>query len=256
VLIAGGGSSATSAEVFNSAPDVAAAGGVFGDQTVGKPSPGSVIVITNVGAQTLSISGDAITPSAHSADFAITADACSGRTLAFEQSCTITTQFTPSTTTGETASIALSDNEPTPSSITLTGTGVARNSGPTGPTGPTGTSGPAGSAGTSGTNGAAGPAGPAGKIELVTCRSVKTQGKTVKKCSTSLTSKPVQFTTSEAVRTATLSRGDVIYATGSAILAGKRAKLLLTPLRNMKKGRYTLTLTRGHNRHRETITIS
>ncbi len=138
VLIAGGISGLSylqSAELYYSAPQATVAGGEFGDETVGEPSPVAVLVVSNVGAQALSIAAASL-EGADSADFAITADSCAGRRLAFEQSCTIAVRFTP-TTTGETkASIALSDNEPSATAIALSGTGVAANSGPAGPAGP------------------------------------------------------------------------------------------------------------------------
>ena len=149
---------------------------------------------------------------------------------------------------------------------------IAQNSGPTGPPGPVGSNGingaqgpagsqgPVGSNGTNGTQGPAGPQGPAGRIELVTCKSVTTgkgkHRKTVQKCTTKLTSSPVRFTTAGASIAAVLSRGKIIYATGSAIDSGKRTKLLLSPRRNIGKGSYTLTLTHGRKRQRETITIA
>ena len=300
VLIAGGISGSSylqSAELYYSAPQVVAAGGEFGDQTIGESSPVLVLVVTNVGAQQLAIATASL-EGADSADFAITADSCSGRRLAFEQSCTITARFTPATTGESTATIALSDNEPSVTGIALNGTGVAANSGPTGPAGPTGPTGPTGSAGptgptgsigptgqagingangangTDGTNGTQGPAGsqgpggsqgpvgpqgPAGQLELVTCKSVTTgKGKhkqTVQRCTTKLTSAPVTFTTTASVA-AVLSRGGVVYATGSAERSGVNAKLLLTLRRPLGNGRYTLTLTRDGRRSRETIAIA
>ncbi len=281
VLIAGGASGASplqSAEMYSSAPQAAVAGGDFGDQTVGQPSPASAIVVTNVGAQALWISGDSIAVSADSADFAIIADACSGRTLAFEQSCTISAQFTPSTTGSRTAAIALSDNESTASVIALTGDGVAANSGLTGAIGLAGATGAAGvngatglpgatgavgargATGLPGATGTAGPSGPAGEVEIVTCKSVTTgkakHKKTLQKCATKLTSSPVTFTTTRGLAAAVLSRGDVVYATGSAIRLGTRSQLLLRPLHAISAGRYLLTLTHGREHQRETITIA
>ena len=98
-------------------------------------------------------------------------------------------------------------------------------------------SGPSGPAATNGINGAQGPAGatgaqgPAGQVELVTC-TLLTMGKgkhkkTVQKCTSKLTSSPVKFTTAGTAITAALSRGKILYATGSAIDSGKQTKLLL-----------------------------
>jgi hypothetical protein len=52
-----------------------------------------------------------------------------------------------------------------------------------------------------------------------------------------------------------LLRGNVVYGTGSAIRAGGNTRLLLTPLRKIRDGSYTLKLTRGHVRQTETIMI-
>ena len=161
--------------------------------------------------------------------------------------------------------ILLSDNEPSASTIALTGNGVAANSGPPGTNGTNGTDGTNGTNGTDGTNGApgapgaVGPRGPAGAVELVTCKTVRTgtakHRKTVQRCTTKLTSSPVKFTTAGAVTAAVLTRGNVVYATGSAIHTGKKTKLLLTRRHNIRRGSYTLTLTRGRHHQRETITI-
>ncbi len=163
VLIVGGISGLDylqSAELYDSAPQAAVAGGEFGDETVGEPSPVTVLVVSNVGAQALSIATASL-EGADSADFAITADSCTGRRLAFEQSCTIAVRFAPTTTGAMKASVALSDNEPSATAIALSGNGVAANSGPAGPMGP---SGPAGATGPSGPIGATGPTGSAGAI--------------------------------------------------------------------------------------------
>ena len=55
---------------------------------------------------------------------------------------------------------------------------------------------------------------------------------------------------------AVLSRGKVVYATGSAIGLRKKTKLLLTPPHSIGKGSYTLTLRHERNRQRETITVN
>jgi hypothetical protein len=79
--------------------------------------------------------------------------------------------------------------------------------------------------------------------------------KTVQKCTIKLTSSPVTITITGASIAAVLSRGKIVYATGSAAISGENTKLLLTPRRNIGNGTYTLTLTHGHKRQRETITI-
>jgi Kelch motif len=236
VLIAGGfnsGIALQSAELFNSAPQAAVAGGDFGDQTLGQPSAVQPLVLTNVGAQALTVTGGALDAGGDAGDFTITADACAGRTLAFEQSCTITARFTPTTAGTRSATIGLSDNEPTASTIALSGTGVAPNSGPVGATGPQGNS---------------------GQIELITCRvvtkTVKEHGKkrtvTRHKCTTKLISGTATFTTT--IARATLTRGGATFATGTAQLT----RLILHDRRPLRPGLYTLTLTRPVGRLRFT----
>ncbi len=282
VLIAGGISGLNylqSAELYYSAAQAAVAGGEFGDGTVGEPSPVAVLVVSNVGAQALSIATASL-EGADSADFAIAADSCAGRRLAFEQSCTIAVRFTPTTTGEIKASVALSDNGLSSTPIALSGTGVAANSGPAGPSGPagaTGPSGPTGAAGPTGPTGATGQAGingtngadgtdgtnglqgSPGQVELVTCQSVTTgkgkHRKTVQRCTTKLTSSPITFATTETRVVAALSREHIVYATGVAISTGKQTRLLLSPRQHIGKGSYTLTLTRRRKQQRETITI-
>jgi len=134
---------------------------------------------------------------------------------------------------------------------------IAQSSGPTGATGPAGATGSAGAAGAAGATGATGAAGPAGKVELVSCKAVtkKVKGKkqTKQVCTTKLVSGVVKFTTT--FKAATLSRGRVVYATGSGERTGKTTKLTLRALRRLTPGRYTLTLgSRGH-RAVEAVTI-
>jgi hypothetical protein len=257
-----------SSELFYSAPQATAAGGDFGDQTVNEPSPVSVLTVTNIGAQTLSITAVSL-EGANSADFTITADACAGRKLAFEQSCAITARFTPASTGTLAASVALTDNEPSPTAIALTGIGVAANAGPTGPTGPqgptgstgaqgaTGAKGLAGAKGATGAKGPAGARGPAGQVELITCERTKQakSGKVTQTCKTSLSGSPIKFTSDGLKIAAALSRGKVTYATGWEIGSGATTRLVVSPRRAIGKGNYTLTLKRDGKQQRETVTI-
>jgi hypothetical protein len=241
VLIAGGYSAGVdlqSSELYSPAPQAAVAGGNFGDQTIGQPSGVQTLVLTNIGAQALTVSAATLDAGGDSGDFAITADACAGRTLAFEQTCTITTQFTPSASGPRTATIQLSDNEPTASTITLTGNGVTANSGPSGPTG------------------GQGPPGAPGQIKLITChpvtKTVKRHGKPVKvkqqKCTSSVVSGTATFTTTLA--RATLTHNGIIYATGTADLT----RLTLEQRRPIRPGHYTLTLTHHPSNHHQITT--
>jgi Kelch motif len=249
VLITGGFNPAgmlQSAELYNSAPELATAGGDFGAQTVGQSSAVQSLVLTNVGAQALMVSGAALDAAGDPGDFAIIGDACTGRTLALKQSCTITARFTPSAAGPRQATIDLSDNEPTDGTIGLSGTGVAPSTGPTGPPGVSGVtvvtvpSGPHGASGTP------------NQLELVLCRTVthtvrlhgKTRTVTRQKCTATLVAGNA-FTATTAK--ATLVRHGVIYATGTARLT---RVTLHAGRRLVRPGEYMLTVTRQVGRRR------
>jgi hypothetical protein len=249
VLIAAGGNGSgllQSAELFNSAPQAETAGIDVGAQTVGEPSAVQAVVVTNVGAQALRMSGAALDTGGNRGDFAITADACAGRTLALGQGCTVSGRFTPTATETRTATIDLIDNETAAATIEHSGIGVAPNTGPVGATGPQGSHGPQGNP---------------GQIELITCRTVTKTVKrhiakrkvTLRRCTTRLISGTARFTAAAAH--ATLTRDRITYATGNA----EPARLVLYESRPLRPGRYTLTLTRdvGHHRltSREQVTI-
>jgi hypothetical protein len=124
--------------------------------------------------------------------------------------------------------------------------GPEGKAGAPGEKGAAGASGATGSAGTQGPAGPAGPAGkegPAGKVELVTCKKVKKK----MKCTTETVSGTVKFTTSSA--RATLSRHGVVYAAGTASDGHGSMSLRLIPVRKLRPGRYTLTLTSGSGRY-------
>ena len=124
--------------------------------------------------------------------------------------------------------------------------GAAGTNGTNGAAGTNGTNGAAGTNGTNGVNGATGPQGQAGEVELVTCKTItKTvnhKKKTAQVCTTKLVSGVVKFTTSGAL-SASLARHGVVYATGAATTRSRgRTQLLLTAIRRLDPGRYTLTL--------------
>jgi hypothetical protein len=125
VVIVGGNSDSggtSSVELFVSAPQASATRGSFGSQNVGHVSD-QAVAVTNVGAQPLAISAASLS-GPNASDFAITADGCAGDAVAYKQSCTMTVAFTPSTPGGESATLTLNDNEPTPASVSLSGTTV------------------------------------------------------------------------------------------------------------------------------------
>jgi hypothetical protein len=126
----------------------------------------------------------------------------------------------------------------------------AGTEGPAGGTGSAGEKGAGGATGAQGSTGAQGPAGPAGKIELVTCRTVK--GK--QRCTAKLVSGTAKFTVAGQSARATLSRHGVVYAAGTARIAHRSMSLRLLPVRQLRPGRYTLTLISGTGRHKRIST--
>jgi hypothetical protein len=229
VLIAGGfgsvnpGYISDTAELYVTPAESAVTGGTFGAQTVGQPSADQSLLVTNVGAQLLRIGGAAIPSGADASDFAIDHDACAGESLAFGHSCAISVRFTPGTAGSRSAQLQLEDNETAPASVSLTGTGVPANAGPTGPTGKTGPR---------------GPAGRTGELRLVTCTVTRRKGKKHETCKTrTIASGTATFRTATAH--ATLERKGLVYATGTVA----RGRLILRDTRRVPSGRYTLILT-------------
>ena len=241
--------------MFEPASEAAIAGGQFGAQTVGEPTGSQILEVTNVGGPTLTITGASLS-GLDPSEFTINADSCAGRSLAFEQSCTITLQSTPAASGTRTATLTLQDNEPTPATATLTAIGVAPSSGPTGPqgetgpagptgpngltgpqggTGPAGAQGPTGPAGPSGPTGPTGATGPAGPIRLVTCKQITKNHRTETTCTTKLINNNAQFA---AIERATLTRRHIVYASGNT----RNGHLIMRSRRRLTAGRYILTL--------------
>ena len=138
------------------------------------------------------------------------------------------------------ASLTLLTNAATqPAPVTLSGTGGSLPEGPAGPQGATGATGATGAAGAAGAIGPQGPAGKNGVVRLVTCKTVKRNGKRRKRCTTKTVKGPVTFTTPAK---AAITRRGVVYATGSAVRAGNGWRLVVTGRRTIAAGRYTLAL--------------
>jgi hypothetical protein len=129
-----------------------------------------------------------------------------------------------------------------------------------------GTFGVTGATGPRGLMGATGAPVPAGQIDLVSCKTITIRRKhrklTHQKCSAKLTSGTVRFTTTgPGTVQVGLVRGATVYATGVGVsMAGGRSELMLTAVRTLQPGRYTLTLRqRRHHtwsRTQEHITIT
>ena len=120
--------------------------------------------------------------------------------------------------------------------------------GPTGPTGDTGPAGPAGSTGPQGAPGGTGPQGPVGPvgatgqkgtIELVVCRKVKRR----QKCTTKIVTGKVRIK-SRGGRTAKarITRSGRTVARGTAVVTGRRMRLLLPGRSVLSRGTYRVIL--------------
>ena len=184
-------------------------------------------------------------------------DGCSSQQLAPGAACQVTVGFIPIALGVKDAALFVLSNQRPVSIIGLSGTGVAPN--------PVASSPPRAA-------GATGLAGRPGILELVTCNTatktvtenVKGKKRKVKqklqKCAGKLVSSTVKFTVTGGSDQATISRGRVVYATGTSLpLGGGRSLLLLTEQRALEHGGYTLTLRAYHSRRwstsRATITI-
>lgn len=100
----------------------------FGNQPKGAKSGAKSTTVTNNGTGQLTFS-NVVLMGANSADFAISANTCTGN-IAANGTCSVSVTFTPSTTAAESASIQFTDNAGgSPQSVGLTGTGT--NSAPT-----------------------------------------------------------------------------------------------------------------------------
>jgi len=98
---------------------------VFGTVAVGTPSPAQTLTITNTGNAPLAISSSQITGSA-APDYKLSADGCTGQTVAAGASCTTGITFTPSADGTRNAQVAFSDNASgSPHTVFLTGTGTS-----------------------------------------------------------------------------------------------------------------------------------
>lgn len=172
-------------------------------------------------------------------------DGCSGRQLAPGAACQVTVGFIPIAVGVKDASLFVISNQGPVSIIGLSGTGVAPSSVSSGATGP------------------AAPSGARslpGKVLLVACKSVTvTVAKTVsgrkhkvkervQRCTGRRLSGTATFTVSATSDHATVSRGRVLYATGTSLpIGGGRSLLVVTEQRSLEPGRYTLSLRTRHN---------
>jgi hypothetical protein len=218
----------------------------FGSQTAGQPGPVDWLPVVNTGHGRLTFGGPAQIAGPNASDFAIPAgdDLCNGATLERNQVCWIGVQLTAAAAGPRAATLSFGANNtyPPTATVSLTGTGVAPNSGPQGSTGPQGTTGP---------QGPAGPAGPRGALVLVAFQARISPKRVV--VSYALTG-PADITLSVArkggrLRSVARKRGraGVNRVTWNRKLAGKRAKpgtyrFVVTATANNKKATSTLRI--------------
>lgn len=108
----------------------------YGQVTVGQSSTGTAI-ITNSGQVNGAIKGARIT-GGNSADFSITSDGCSGRTIGAGATCSVGIQFSPKATGGRTSTLAVDHSAAgSPSTTRLVGGGTTQTTVATTPTTPT-----------------------------------------------------------------------------------------------------------------------
>ncbi len=97
----------------------------FSATTVGRTDT-QTVTVSNPGGADLELPADAITLSgADAARFGLSADTCSGATVAAAGSCTVTVSFSPTTTGEKTAELQIVSNAlSSPDTVPVTGTGV------------------------------------------------------------------------------------------------------------------------------------
>jgi hypothetical protein len=214
---------------------------VFPARTVGTASPSQSVTVTAGGGWPLSITGVAFT-GPNAADFSLAASSCDGP-LAVGQSCQLSVEFTPQASGTRTATLQISSDDPAgPTSVPLSGTATQGASAP-------------------GTSGQSTPAGKP-KLELIACQTVANLVKrghrririTRQRCQ----AHPLSGTiTAGGTGSATLSRGRVVYATGTVVhRTAASFVVLLTQRRPLRPGRYTLVVSqKGRKATTKRITI-
>ena len=96
----------------------------FGNQNVGTTSATQTITAKNTGTANLHMTTAVIT-GANAGDFTISANTCTGATLAPNATCTVSLTFTPGIVGNRSASLSFTDDAPlSPQNVALTGTGA------------------------------------------------------------------------------------------------------------------------------------
>jgi Abnormal spindle-like microcephaly-assoc'd, ASPM-SPD-2-Hydin len=97
----------------------------YSNQVMGTTSAAKSVTVTNTGTASLHVTMVALAGT-NSGDFTVSADTCTGATVAVNATCSVSVTFTPSATGSRTASLTFTDDAGTsPQSAALTGTGIA-----------------------------------------------------------------------------------------------------------------------------------
>jgi hypothetical protein len=240
----------------------------FATQPLGTLSAPQTVTLTNGGGNPLVVGAESFVGSNpaletdHPEDFLLSGSTCLGP-IAFEASCRVTVRFDPQETGTRTATLQIAGNTGTePTVITLSGTGGMLPQGPAGSQGATGEKGasaqqgPQGAAGPPGSSGASGKQGPQGKPgpagapgATYFCHARQLHGKFKNACFVRIASGA-----GPAV-TATVERKGVVYASGTSARLRGPGSLMLTAVRPVRKGLYTLVLVSKRGTTRQRITI-
>jgi hypothetical protein len=104
----------------------------FGVATVGRSSAAQTVTVVNQGGQNLTVANVTLgsdqfgVSAGDSSDFSISADKCSGATIAPGASCTLQVTFTPTTSGSRSSTLVIPSNDPnSPLAVQLSGTAVA-----------------------------------------------------------------------------------------------------------------------------------
>jgi Abnormal spindle-like microcephaly-assoc'd, ASPM-SPD-2-Hydin len=226
----------------------------FTSTPLGTSSRTQTVTLTN-GSEQMSITGLSLGGTAPH-DFVIEHDGCTGADLAPGATCTFDVSFAPGQAGARIATVTVAgatvgNSYPT---LTLSGIATAPPGGPVAPTGPTPPTVPAAPTVPATPNSPAHrteTARPGVSIELITCKPTGKATRHKPQCTSKLISRPLTFTATATTARATISRGRVVYATGSATVVGPgRWELVLHKRRALRAGVYTLTLgTRHGARH-------
>ena len=112
---------ATPVPQISVAPDALA----FGDVVTGDSSDELKVTVSSVGTATAQFPAGSVSLSgADAGQFTVSADTCTGQTVAAGETCTVGIRFTPGSTGAKSAGLSITSAGTTPNSVNLAGTGI------------------------------------------------------------------------------------------------------------------------------------